>query len=162
MVSSDPRLLAAGDVAFAVNATAGRRLRVEHWGEALNMGEVAGRTIAGRGGALGRRARLLVGDRRAHAQVRRLGRRLGRGPLRVRERGRASSPAYGRDGELVGVLAHDDDAAYEEGKKAIEERARWQLSERSQATAFEPPAAGLRAVVVVPARDEEERDRRLP
>ena len=38
---------AAGDVAFAHNAAAGRQLAVEHWGEALNMGEVAGRTIAG-------------------------------------------------------------------------------------------------------------------
>ncbi len=43
----DPRLLAAGDVAFAENAAAGRRLRVEHWGEALNQGEIAGRTLAG-------------------------------------------------------------------------------------------------------------------
>ena len=37
----------AGDVAFARNAAAERHLAVEHWGEALNMGEVAGRTIAG-------------------------------------------------------------------------------------------------------------------
>ena len=31
----------------AENATAGRRLRVEHWGDALAQGEVAGRTAAG-------------------------------------------------------------------------------------------------------------------
>ena len=47
MATADPRVLAAGDVAFAFNAAAGRRLRVEHWGEALNMGEVAGSTMAG-------------------------------------------------------------------------------------------------------------------
>jgi len=41
------RLLAVGDVAFAHNAGAGRRLRVEHWGDALAHGEVAGKTLAG-------------------------------------------------------------------------------------------------------------------
>ena len=32
---------------------------------------------------------------------------------------------YGREGELVGVLAHGRDADYEEGKRRIEERAPW-------------------------------------
>jgi len=45
--SSVPGLLAAGDVACARNAAAGRHLAVEHWGEALAMGEVAGATAAG-------------------------------------------------------------------------------------------------------------------
>lgn len=40
-------VLAAGDVAYAFNAAAGRHLAVEHWGEALAMGRVAGRTAAG-------------------------------------------------------------------------------------------------------------------
>ncbi len=40
-------LWCAGDIAFAVNASAGRRLRVEHWGEALRHGEVVGRNLAG-------------------------------------------------------------------------------------------------------------------
>ena len=40
-------VLAAGDVALAHNAAAGRPLRVEHWGDALAQGEVAGRTAAG-------------------------------------------------------------------------------------------------------------------
>jgi NADPH-dependent 2,4-dienoyl-CoA reductase/sulfur reductase-like enzyme len=47
MRSSAARVLAAGDVAFAFNAIAGRHLVVEHWGEALAMGQVAGRTAAG-------------------------------------------------------------------------------------------------------------------
>jgi 3-phenylpropionate/trans-cinnamate dioxygenase ferredoxin reductase subunit len=41
------RVLAAGDVAYAHNRTAGRRLRVEHWGDALGQGEIAGRVLAG-------------------------------------------------------------------------------------------------------------------
>jgi NAD(P)H-nitrite reductase large subunit len=43
----DPFLSAAGDVAWAENRGAGRRLRVEHWGDALAQGEVAGRALAG-------------------------------------------------------------------------------------------------------------------
>ena len=47
MRTADPRVLAAGDVALARNAGAGRRLAVEHWGEAERMGEVAGTVAAG-------------------------------------------------------------------------------------------------------------------
>ena len=47
MATSDPRVVAAGDVALARNSTAGRRLAVEHWGEALRMGEIAGTNAAG-------------------------------------------------------------------------------------------------------------------
>jgi NADPH-dependent 2,4-dienoyl-CoA reductase/sulfur reductase-like enzyme len=124
MVSSHPRLLAAGDVAFAENPTAGRRLRVEHWGEALNQGEVAGRTLAGAEASwevapgfwstLGERTLKYAG--------------WGDGWDEIEfEPGAGESfvARYGRDGELVGVLAHDDDRAYEDGKSAIEERARW-------------------------------------
>ncbi|HEY5117344.1 MAG TPA: FAD-dependent oxidoreductase, partial [Nakamurella sp.] len=42
MATGAPGVFAAGDVALAYSPTAGRRLRVEHWGEALRMGEVAG------------------------------------------------------------------------------------------------------------------------
>ena len=42
MRTAVPGVLAAGDVCRAENATAGRRLRVEHWGDALAQGEVAG------------------------------------------------------------------------------------------------------------------------
>ncbi len=40
-------VLAAGDVALAQNASAGRRLAVEHWDEAETMGTIAGATAAG-------------------------------------------------------------------------------------------------------------------
>jgi NADPH-dependent 2,4-dienoyl-CoA reductase/sulfur reductase-like enzyme len=124
MVSSHPCLLAAGDVAFARNSTAGRRVRVEHWGEALNQGEIAGRTLAGAEAswnvapgfwsALGARTLKSAG--------------WGDGWDEIRfEPGEGESfvARYGRGGELVGVLAHDDDRAYEEGRRAIEERAPW-------------------------------------
>ncbi|MGH2875070.1 MAG: NAD(P)/FAD-dependent oxidoreductase, partial [Solirubrobacteraceae bacterium] len=43
-----PGVLAAGDVCLAHNEAAGRPLRVEHWGDALAQGAVAGATAAGR------------------------------------------------------------------------------------------------------------------
>ena len=69
-------LLAAGDVCLADNLAAGRPLRVEHWGDALGQGTIAGQTAAGAGGGVGRGPGVLVDDRGAHAEVRRMGRRL--------------------------------------------------------------------------------------
>ena len=124
MESADPRLLAAGDVAFAFNKVAGRRLRVEHWGEALNMGAVAGKTMAGKAAAwdvapgfwstIGNRTLKYVGWGDGWEQSR----------FEAGEEG-AFACWYGRDGELVGVVSHLDDAAYERGRELIEERAPW-------------------------------------
>jgi NAD(P)H-nitrite reductase large subunit len=124
MVSSDPRLLAAGDVALAFNSTARRRLRVEHWGEALNQGEVAGRTLAGAEASwdvapgfwsmLGERTIKYAGWGDGWDEI-------------SFEAGEGGSflARYGRDGELVGILAHERDDDYEEGKRQIGERAPW-------------------------------------
>jgi 3-phenylpropionate/trans-cinnamate dioxygenase ferredoxin reductase component len=124
MSTADPRVLAAGDVAFAFNSTAGRRLRVEHWGEARNMGEVAGKTMAGVeagwDGAPGFWS--TIGEH----TIKYAGWGDGWDEHRF-EPGEDGAFAcwYGRDGELVGVVAHEDDAAYERGSKLIEERAPW-------------------------------------
>lgn len=47
MRTSLPGLLAAGDVALAMNTTAGRHLVVEHWNAAERMGAIAGTVAAG-------------------------------------------------------------------------------------------------------------------
>ncbi len=47
MRTSAPQVFAGGDVAFAHNDAAGRPLAVEHWGDALAMGEIAGANAAG-------------------------------------------------------------------------------------------------------------------
>ena len=47
LTSSDPRILAAGDVASAWHARYGRNLRVEHWANALNQGRTAARNLLG-------------------------------------------------------------------------------------------------------------------
>jgi NADPH-dependent 2,4-dienoyl-CoA reductase/sulfur reductase-like enzyme len=124
MTTADPRVLAAGDVAFAFNRTAGRRLRVEHWGEALNMGEVAGRSMAGveAGWGVAPGFWSTIGER----TIKYVGWGDGWDESRF-EAGNDGAFAcwYGREGELVGVAAHGDDAAYERGRELIEERAAW-------------------------------------
>jgi 3-phenylpropionate/trans-cinnamate dioxygenase ferredoxin reductase subunit len=124
MRTSHSGLLAAGDVAFAENSSAGRPLRVEHWGEALNQGEVAGKTMAGVDArwdvAPGFWSSL--GDR----TVKYAG--WGDGWDEVRfEQGDGDSFAawYRRGGELAGVIAHERDADYEAGRERIEGREPW-------------------------------------
>lgn len=45
--TSDPRIFAVGDIAAAENPALGRRIRVEHWANALNQPEVAAANILG-------------------------------------------------------------------------------------------------------------------
>jgi len=45
--TSDPRILAAGDVANAHNAALGARVRVEHWDNAIRQGTLAARVLLG-------------------------------------------------------------------------------------------------------------------
>jgi 3-phenylpropionate/trans-cinnamate dioxygenase ferredoxin reductase subunit len=47
MATGLPDVFAAGDVALAVNTTAGRRVHIEHWGDAIAQGDLAGRVAAG-------------------------------------------------------------------------------------------------------------------
>lgn len=119
MRTSVPGLLAAGDVTMATNAAAGRRLHVEHWGEALAMGEVAGRTAAGADArwdqapgfwsTIGERTLKQVawGDGWDEA-------RLDAGP------DGAFTVWYGRAGRTVGVLTHGHDEDYERGRELVE------------------------------------------
>jgi NADPH-dependent 2,4-dienoyl-CoA reductase/sulfur reductase-like enzyme len=46
--TSDPDIFAAGDVANALNPLLGRRIRVEHWGNALASGPIAARSMMGK------------------------------------------------------------------------------------------------------------------
>jgi 3-phenylpropionate/trans-cinnamate dioxygenase ferredoxin reductase subunit len=47
LATSDPDIFAAGDVANSLNPLFGRRIRVEHWGNALAGGPVAARAMLG-------------------------------------------------------------------------------------------------------------------
>ncbi len=117
-------LLAAGDVCKAYNLTARRALRVEHWGDALSEGEIAGATAAGADAGwdsvpgfwstIGTRTLKYAawgdGYDQAHLQ------RHGDG---------AFTAWYGAEGRIVGVLTHDADDDYEHGRQQIAQGARW-------------------------------------
>jgi 3-phenylpropionate/trans-cinnamate dioxygenase ferredoxin reductase subunit len=45
--SSDPRIFAVGDVANAQHPVLGRRIRVEHWANALHQPEVVAKSVLG-------------------------------------------------------------------------------------------------------------------
>jgi NAD(P)H-nitrite reductase large subunit len=123
MRSRDPFVRAAGDVAYAENVSAGRALRVEHWGDALGQGEVAGRSLAGEparweevpgfwstiGGHTLKYA--AWGD--------------GFDDYRLDEHGGGAFTVwYERDGVAVGVLTHERDEDYERGRDLIAEAAK--------------------------------------
>lgn len=119
MCTSVQGLLAAGDVVMARNAAAGRHLTVEHWGEALRMGEVAGATAAGR--------------QDSWAQVPGFWSEIGTHQLKYAAWGDGYDQAvpverpdggftvwYARDGAAVGVLTYLADDDYDRGSALIE------------------------------------------
>lgn len=117
-----PGLLAAGDCALAFNDAAARRLPVEHWGEAVRMGEVAGRTAAGVSDAwaqapgfwseIGGRTLKYVAWGDGYDEVR-----------LVDHPGGGFTAWYGRAGRTVGALTHEADDDYERGAGLVEDAA---------------------------------------
>jgi NADPH-dependent 2,4-dienoyl-CoA reductase/sulfur reductase-like enzyme len=117
-------VLAAGDVARAQNAAAGRPLRVEHWGEALAQGAIAGRNAAGAEAAWDEVPGFwsVIGSRTLKYAA------WGDGwdDVRVEDHGDGAFTAwYGLEGRLVGVLAHERDDDYERGGSLVAEGAPW-------------------------------------
>ena len=124
-----PHLWAAGDVCAAHHALAGRPIPVEHWGDALAQGEVAGRAAAGDADAtwggipgfwssIGHRVlkHAAWGDGYAEARPHR------------QAAGAFTVTYHDEDGALVGVLSHDRDDDYEAGRREIADVARGRLS----------------------------------
>ena len=121
--TSAPGVFAAGDVARLHHPLAGRRLSVEHWGDALAQGGVAGRAAAGDEHAaweevpgfwstIGRRTLKQAAWGDGHDEV------------RLEEHGEAWTAWLLRDGRCVGVLTHDRDEDYERGRGLVAEGAR--------------------------------------
>ena len=119
MRSSVASVLAAGDVAFAFNASAGRHLAVEHWGEALAMGQVAGQTAAGAEASWAEVPGFwsAIGDRTLKYAA--WGDGFDDASL-VDHGGGAFTVWYSQEGVTVGVLTHDADRDYERGRRLIE------------------------------------------
>jgi 3-phenylpropionate/trans-cinnamate dioxygenase ferredoxin reductase subunit len=118
MRSEHPFIFAVGDVAAAENCAAGRRLRVEHWGDAVAQGEIAGRVLAGTvaewnqvpgfWSEIGSRTLKYAawGDGFDEARL-------------VEHGGGAFTIWYSSDGVAVGVLTHQRDEDYERGRLLI-------------------------------------------
>jgi len=117
-------ILAAGDVCRAQNLAAGRRLRVEHWGDALGQGEVAGRTAAG----------VEAGWDAVPGFWSTIGRRTLKyaawgdgfdGLVLHRDDDGSFTAWYGLEGTIVGVLTHEHDHDYDAGRQRIAKGASW-------------------------------------
>jgi len=118
MRTAVPGVFAAGDVALAHNAVAGRHLAVEHWGEADAMGTVAGTGAAGGAASwdavpgfwsdIGERTLKYAawGDGYDTARL-------------VDHDDGAFTVWYGRGGVTVGVLTHRSDDDYERGGELV-------------------------------------------
>jgi 3-phenylpropionate/trans-cinnamate dioxygenase ferredoxin reductase component len=117
-------LLAAGDVCKAHNLSAGRSLRVEHWGDALGQGEIAGRTAAG--------------AQTGWDEVPGFWSTIGQRTLKYAAWGDGYDASrfephadggftawYGRRGRLVGVLTYEADRDYERGGSEIAQGVPW-------------------------------------
>jgi NAD(P)H-nitrite reductase large subunit len=118
MRTSGTGVFAVGDVAKAFNESAGRHLNVEHWGDALEHGRVAGTVIAG-GKAAWRMPPgfwSTIGDKTLKYWA------WGDGwdEKRFVDKGESFTVWYGRQGSVVGVLAHGSDEDYEEGRGLVE------------------------------------------
>jgi 3-phenylpropionate/trans-cinnamate dioxygenase ferredoxin reductase component len=117
MVTSTSGVFAAGDVASAFNATAGRHIAVEHWQDAVDQGEVAGAAAAGVDsrwdGVPG--FWTTIGD--ATVKYHAWGDGYDSTWLVDHENG--FTAWYERDGAAVGVLTLNADADYERGESLI-------------------------------------------
>jgi len=118
MRTSAPHVFAAGDIAWAHNPTAGRRLSVEHWGEGISMGEVAGACAAG-GDASWTDVPGFWSDIGDHTlKYAAWGDGFDSAHLVEHDDG-AFTVWYGRDRVTVGVLTHDEDDDYERGSQLV-------------------------------------------
>ena len=118
MRSSAPGIFAVGDIARAYNEPAGRHLSVEHWGDALEHGRIAGTVIAGgeANWVMAPGFWSTIGNQTLKYWA------WGDGwdEVRFAADGENFTARYGKDGVLVGVLAHGSDQDYEEGRHQIE------------------------------------------
>ncbi len=127
--TADPHIFAAGDIAYALNTAAGRRLRVEHWGDADRHGSSAGPIAAGAEDSWATAPGFWSG--------------IGRRTLKYAAWGDGYDEAvltgtdtswvvwYRRREELCGVLTVENDAAYERGQQLLEAGASFAEAVRS-------------------------------
>jgi NADPH-dependent 2,4-dienoyl-CoA reductase/sulfur reductase-like enzyme len=118
--TADEHVFAVGDISYAWNTAAGRRIRVEHWGDAEMHGQIAGVVLAGVDRRWGTAPGFwsTIGGRTLKYAA------WGDGydEYRVVDHGDAWSVWYGKQSVLCGVLAVGDDDAYERGRRQLEQQ----------------------------------------
>jgi 3-phenylpropionate/trans-cinnamate dioxygenase ferredoxin reductase subunit len=118
MRTSAPGIFAVGDIAQAYNESAGRHLSVEHWGDALEHGRIAGTVISGGEAAWTMAPGFwsTIGDKTLKYWA------WGDGwdEQVFEDEGEAFTVWYGKEGVLVGILSHGKDEEYERGRDLIE------------------------------------------
>jgi 3-phenylpropionate/trans-cinnamate dioxygenase ferredoxin reductase component len=116
--TSAENIYAAGDVALAHNNTAGRRLAVEHWQDAVDQGQIAGAAAAGQSDQWDSVPGFwtTIGDAtlKYHAWGDGFDRAL------CVEHADGFTVWYEKDGATVGVLTHNADDDYERGEELIQ------------------------------------------
>lgn len=108
---------AAGDVAYALNPTAGRHLAVEHWGDAEGQGKVAGAAAAGQHAEWAAVPGFWtdIGD----ATVKYCAWGDGYDRAQFIEHGTGFTVWYERDGVLVGALTYEADGDHDRAEQLI-------------------------------------------
>jgi len=130
MRTSAPGIFVVGDVAFAMNEAAGRHQKVEHWGDALTHGQVTGTVLAGGEAAWESPPGFwsTIGDKTIKYWAWNDGWDDARFVDHVShgdadDTDESFTVWYGKDGRCVGVLTHNFDEDYEEGRKLVEREA---------------------------------------
>ena len=118
MRTSAPGVFAVGDIASAFNESAGRHVSVEHWGDALEHGRIAGTVIAGGEAAWSMAPGFwsTIGER----TLKYWSWDGGWDEHAFEDRGGSFVVRYGKEGVLIGILAHGADEDYENGREPIE------------------------------------------
>jgi 3-phenylpropionate/trans-cinnamate dioxygenase ferredoxin reductase subunit len=118
MRTSAPGVFAVGDIVSAFNESAGRHVSVEHWGDALEHGRIAGTVIAGGEAAWSMAPGFwsTIGDK----TLKYWSWDGGWDEHAFEDRGDSFVVRYGKDGVLTGILAHGADEDYENGREPIE------------------------------------------
>lgn len=129
--TSVPGVWAVGDIAYAYNSAAGRALRVEHWGDALAQGTVAGRDIAGVEDCWDAAPGFwsTIGEKTIKYSS--WGDGWDEARLVQSADDEGFSVWYTADGATVGVLAHQRDEDYERGRKLLERKSERESGERN-------------------------------
>jgi 3-phenylpropionate/trans-cinnamate dioxygenase ferredoxin reductase component len=126
MRTSAEGVYAAGDVALAHNATAGRPIPTEHWQDAVDQGAVAGANAAGASDEWGAVPGFWSSIGEATLKYTGWGEDFDQ--AHFRPRGDGFTVWYETGGTLVGALTHDADDDYDRAAELI--RTGWSIRER--------------------------------